>query len=318
VKVAGLSGAAPRALLAVVAAAAGLLILPSVHLYAQEGYTLIRSLVIPPTFYVGDRVELRLRIQPDKGRNAAAPLQLPRDPYLHFESVTVRKLDTEAEVRIIFESYAPGERELPPIRLGEVVLTGIKVRTASLVSSGHATLSEPKGQLFLPGSGLVLALLIAVLFGAPPLIFFSIRGARRLVSLLVDRREFERPWVRLRAALARLDRGEGYDDARGFYILVCDELRLYMSKRVVPDYLTATAREFAPLTERALPDLPQAKATIEVMRFADQVKFAGAEAGPETLTRDAGRVREAAEAIEARVRSEREAGRKGGVVHAQL
>ncbi len=316
--VAGLSGRAMRALFAVVAAAAALLALPSRHLAAQEGYTLIRSLVIPPTFYVGDRVELRLLIQPDKGRSVAAPQQLPRDPYLHIEGVTVRKLDTEAEVRILFESYAPGERELPAIRLGGVILTGLKVRTSSLISAGHTALSEPKGQLFLPGSGLVLALLIAVLFGVPPLVFCSIRGARRLVAHLVDRREFERPWVRLRAALARLDRGEGFDDARGFYILVCDELRLYMSKRVVPDYLTATAREFAPLTERALPNLPEVRATVEVMQFADSVKFAGMEAGPEILMRDAGRVRVAAEAIEARARSEREARRKGGVVHAQL
>lgn len=317
-RIARLSGTPFRALLVVVAIAAGILVLPSRHLAAQEGYTLIRSLVIPPTFYVGDRVELRLLIQPDKGRTVTAPQQLPRDPYLHVEAVTVRKLDTEDEIRITFESYAPGGRELPSIRLGNVTLTGLKVRTASLISAGHATLSEPKGQLFLPGSGLVLALLIAVLFGVPPLIFFSIRGARRLVAHLVDRREFERPWVRLRSALARLDHGEGYYDARGFYILVCDELRLYMSKRVVPDYLTATAREFAPLTERSLPDLPQAKATVEVMQFADRVKFAGMAAGPEIMMRDAGRVRAAAEAIEARARAAREAGRKGGVVHAQL
>ncbi len=309
---------AARAALAVIVAAAALLVLPSHHLFAQEGYTLVRTLVIPPTFYVGDRVELRLRIQPDKGRSVATPRQLPRDAYLRIDSVTVKRLDTEAEVRIFFASYAPGERELPPIRLGDITLTGIKVRTASLISSGHVTLSQPKGQLFLPGSGLLLALLVALLFGGPPLVVVSIRSARRMVAHLMDRREFERPWVRLRAALSRLDRGEGFDDARGFYIVVSDELRLYLSVRVAPDYLTATGREFAPLTERSLPDLPQARSTVEVMRFADQVKFAGLAAGPEAIARDAGRVREAAEAIEARARSEREARRRRGGAHAQL
>lgn len=306
-----------RGLAALALCAAVLLLLPARGLAAQGGYSVIRSIVIPPIFYVGDRAELRLRIQAEKGQRVAPPDRLPADPYLTIDQVVVNRLDGDFEVRIFFESYAPGENAIPPIRLGGITLTGLAVHTASLATGSHATLSEPKGQLFLPGSGLILALIVGGLLGLPTLLFVSIRAGRRLLALLVARREFARPWQRLRAALLRLERPEAYGDARAFYILVCDELRHYLGDRVAPDYLTATAREFAPLTARAFPDLPQANATVEVMSFADQVKFAGAEASEETMRRDAARVRQAAEAIEARFRALRDP--KGrGAAHVQL
>jgi len=287
--------------------------------YGQAGYSMVRSALLPPTFYVGDRVELRLQIQPDEGRRVAPPETLPQDPWIHVDQVALSQAGSQIQVRIFFESYAPGAHSLPPIRIGEVTLAGLSVTTASLVGSGKGGLSEPKGQLFLPGTGLLLALLIGLVFGLPPLLFFSIRAIRRLLSRLARRREFERPWRRFAQALEHLQSPEALRDSRSFYILLCDELRIYLSHRAHRGFLTATAREFTPLIERSFPTLTQVRETASVMSFGDQVKFAGIVAGSDHLSKDLAMVRAAASLIEERTRQElSEAHRRPGGADVKL
>ncbi len=287
-------------------------LLPAEALFAAPaGYVVIRSLVLPPTFYVGDRVELRVTIQPARGVDVHAPDSLPLDRWVHIDEVDVRKGPDGTEVSIFLEVYAPGRRALPPIRLGGITLGALSVEATSLASGGRPALSEPKGQLFLPGTGLALALLIGVVFGVPPLLYLSVRAGRGLSRRFRERREFERPWRRFGAVLERLARSEGYRDPRGFYILLCDELRLYLTARVHRDFLTATARELGPLLLGAL--APGAGGPVErlpeVVTFAEKVKFAGLEAGGDSLARDLEAVETAVGAIEARKRAEREAAR---------
>ena len=56
---------------------------------ADGSYTVEHVLFLPPTFYVGDLVELRIRIDVDPGTMPAEPSELPQPSWIHIRDVRV-------------------------------------------------------------------------------------------------------------------------------------------------------------------------------------------------------------------------------------
>ena len=93
---------------------------------AQPGYTVVESGTAPLRFYVGDPVELRLRVRVAAGAKAAelrAPAKMPSASWLDVQRVRVAPLGGgEWDVRIELVSFAPGPTPVPRLDLGAVAL----------------------------------------------------------------------------------------------------------------------------------------------------------------------------------------------------
>ena len=283
---------------------------------AGKPYTLSSSVTLPPDFYVGDHVELRVHLAVPTGSKREAPVKMPQTQWVRVDSIRLLRNPGSVELRIQLVSYAPGIVDVPPIDLGAFTVTGLTVRTASLLTEGGTTrLSDPKPQLLLPGTTFFLALLIAVLI-AVPLFFLLVVGrlAPRLAAMLEEHRA-RRPWNRLSQALTRLESAIGAVDAREFYIRLCEEIRRYLTSSLGRDFSSVTAREFARTAAGREIDAESSSSLAAILSFGDLVKFAGQPALLDERARDLGEARRCAQRLELQgrqVRAERQGSVKGG------
>ena len=272
------------------------------------GFSTLAAFTLPPTFYVGDKVELRIRLKLDSPGDLRVPAEMPHDQWIRVESISITQAKEYSVVHIYFASFAPGTRTFPDIDLGSVQLRGIRVTTTSLLSEGSTRLTDPKGQLLLPGSTLILGLAIALVVGLPLLLFVLYRRTRRKVAEIIENRRSRRPWRALKRALDALDREKPPRNPRRFYISLIDAIRRYLTVKFGSNFRTVTAREFDSVSTKTAVGPEAGSVLAEVLRFGDLVKFAGAPASEENLTGDLTRVREVIGAIEERAERDRSAG----------
>lgn len=277
------------------------------------GFVTLAAFTLPPTFYVGDRVELRIRLKVDGGRLLRSPAQMPSARWIHLDSIDVTDTKDYWVVHISFVSFAPGLRAFPPIALSAITLRGIHVTTASLVSEGKTRLTNPKGQLLLPGSMLILGVAIAFLIGLPLLVLFLFRRIRLGLTELFETRRLRRPWRKLTFALDALGAEKPPRNPRRFYITLVDEIRRYLTAKFESDFRSVTAKEFSSAVCAVGSEAAEGLASI--VSFAELVKFAGAGADEDTLRDDLMRARAIIAIVEAegerRARKPQETGHRG-------
>ena len=96
---------------------------------AAQGYSVLQTVFLPPRFYVGDRVELRMRLSTPAGTAVRAPETLPDSSGIEFQDITVNRRGNETEVRIVFYPFYPGTQDASAIDLGGITLSGVKIHT---------------------------------------------------------------------------------------------------------------------------------------------------------------------------------------------
>lgn len=262
------------------------------------GFKTLAAFTLPPTFYVGDRVELRIRVKIAPGTKLRAPAKMPTDRWITINSISISEGPDYSVIHIFFVSFAPGERALPPIDLGAITLRGIRVTTASLTKGGRARLSPPKGQLLLPGTTLIVGVIVALLIGLPLAFIFIFRRTRRALVAYIENYRARRPWRQLARALDELAKRKPPRDPRSFYIGLVDAVKGYLSAKSGRDFRAVTAREFSEAVGAAETLSAPAGDFAAIVAFGELVKFAGAEASEDNLERDLARVREITEAVE--------------------
>ncbi len=282
---------------------------------AGQDYVIEQQLFVPRRFYVGDRVELRLRIE--SAKRIVPPAELPKAAWISFHEISLHEREGEREVRIAFSSYYPGTQTLPPIDLGGFILSDLKIHTDSVLPKEGAELSGGRGQLLPPGTRLFFGILFAG--GALLLLIGLVAGpwsVRRVRGTLVRYREY-RPYRRFSRVLQDLAARNDQMDGRTFYIRLLDELRLYLSSRLGEDLRTATSGEIDLILKRGGPDGPEGGDGRDgafrddrmrnylpaVFRRGDAVKFGGAVSLPEQREAELVHLGEALREIE-RSRSE--------------
>lgn len=239
---------------------------------AAQEYSILQSFFLPPQYYVGDRVELRLRVVPEEELVLEGPGSLPKDDTVEYHDVSVKDMGREYQVLITFSSYAPGRQELPPLSLGDITLEGLRINTASLAEEGYSELQEPRPQAVIPSSRLILTLAAGLLLAVPLGGFFLYRilrdqGRRVLVWYQENRprRQMIRHLRNLKGRVLELDR-------RDFYSQFSVGLRKYLSLRLGRDCNSATTRELVQILRAALPP-HLAERFFSLFEVADLVKF---------------------------------------------
>ncbi len=258
---------------------------------AQSGYAVLESGTVPLRFYVGDPVELRLRVRLAAGAKAAelsAPGKLPSAPWLDVRRVRVAPLGGgEWDVRIELVSFAPGPARVPRLDLGGVALEDLRIQTASILEEKKADRpAPPREQLFVPGTALRLGTAAALVIGGPILAAWLAVRAVRLGRRVSRYRRLMLPWSRLQRALKRLRLRAARLAGREFYIELTSALRTYLERRHGLAATSATTRELGERLRVLAPSGDEREAADGLARLfarGDWVKFGGLPAEPAEL-----------------------------------
>jgi hypothetical protein len=269
-------------------------------LFAEARYTVESIQFIPPAYYVGDRVELRVVARSLGDIQVAPPRNFPDVPWGEFHDARIVPRDGNLDISIVFTPYQPGSQTIPNLRFGDIVLEGLRVSVRSLTDESFREPAPPRGTLLLPSTRLIISL-IAGFFIALPLAcaaaFVRLRPLLLRLALLYRER---RPYRKLRKELALLRGRIAETDSRRFYISLLDMVKTYMSRHGHTGCLASTTRELADSLEREFGDLPEKAAILEVFHFGDEVKFGGRKSTREKRLEDLSLVAEFSAGLENR------------------
>lgn len=233
----------------------------------------IETVFLPPRFYVGDRVELRLRLQVGEGTRLEPVTLVTEKEWLSVEEVQVApRGGGEAEVRIYFVSFYPGTTRLPELSLGDIRLADLDITTLSVLDRENGSrLRGPRGQLPLPGTRLKLAALLLAAVALPAGFYLLWRRLLAEARRLSSRRRRRRPYLRARRELRSLQQGLAGLDSRGFFIRLSRLLKAYLGERLALPVLSRTTRELAAASPRLSPGAWEE--VTAVLGLSDLAKF---------------------------------------------
>lgn len=239
---------------------------------------------IPPVFFVGDSVELKITVEADNPAAVTVPEILPDSNWIEIRDVYVEYGVNTVTVRALFTPFAPGTRTLPNLSLGALRLDAVKVHTQSVLAAAHEGAKRPRGQLVLPGTRLALAVVLALLASAPFLVY---SGSRFLWGCFIRSRDvflIHRPARRLRRVIKKLKTGTASESAAAWFSQLTDGLRDYLSERTGRDCRNSTTAEIGSMHEFSTVGCP-AERILNVLHNGDMVKFAGEPADQGSLER---------------------------------
>lgn len=233
-----------------------------------------RSVFIPPEYYMGDSVELRLQVELDDSEPLTVPSRIDSLEWVDIRDVQVHQKDSDAEIIIRFTSYSPGTRALPEMDFGPFILNDFKIYTNSLVQEGENELKGLRQQVLIPGSRLYFFLLALGVFILPYGGYFLLKILIKFLKVLFRRYHSSKPYRTISRILKKLDTNLERTSVRDFFITLSDALRVYLSARTGFDCKSATTSEISMLHGFGL-DQSLWTRLVAVLKRGDMVKFGG-------------------------------------------
>jgi len=244
-------------------------------LHAQD-FSSSQPILLPPQFYVGDRVEMRILVRVASGVALTVPKSLPESHWIVFHSITVTPHGSDSqEVRIDFTPYHPGTLPFPPIDLGRVVLRDLNIYVQPVLGNRQVSLRPPFQQLLVPNTRLIIGAVVGVILVVPLLWLGFYRIWRKQLAGFLEKLRENRPYRRLMKNLKQLGQNAGELTARDFYIALLSDLRIYLTRKTGVDCAALTTSEIEPLFPPLLLDESEHSTLVEIFRYGDLVKFAG-------------------------------------------
>lgn len=270
----------------------------SLPLSADGEYSVKQTFFLPPNYYVGDHVELRIRIKTDSNLLPAEPDVLPDTSWLDIHSIEVFSVSDEYDIRIQFTSYYPGTRALPAIKLGQIILDNIKIFTSSIIEDTNADFADVANPVLLPGTRLLLALFIGALLLGPILGVLLFRWGKKTAMIIRKRLLSKKPFKLFVRSIAMLGESGPALQSREFYISLVEVFRKYISLRLEIDILTSTTTELSFRLHERLRESSFIEGFSKKMHEFDMAKFGGKRVTKARRTKDIDSVMETAMIIE--------------------
>lgn len=253
---------------------------------ADPRYTVESSLFIPQSYYVGDRVELRVVLKTFGGLQAVPPRELPKLPWGELHEIRLNSAEARLEVRLVFTPFQPGTQTFPSLRLGDLAIEGLKVYVRSLVDEGRTDLAPPRGQLLLPSTKLIVGLVVGGFLALPLIGTFLLLWVRPRLRVLYARYQERRPYKRLQKFLHTLREQIQEIDGRRYYISLLEQMKIYLSHRGGGNCMAFTTREMEDYLFRSFDRREENERLLKIFVFGDEVKFGGRRASPEKKMED--------------------------------
>jgi hypothetical protein len=252
------------------------------YIQSQEIYSLETVTFLPPMYYVGDEVELRLKVIIQEDYELKETDQEIKNEWIDITKVYTlppRKRDGKKiyEVRIFFVSFKPGVLSLPDIPLGGLTLKDIEINTLSVFSGKEKIekLKPPRGQLELPYTWVKIGLIILLIVLISVLIVILIIFLPRWFFLVKKVYMKNFPIQRLRRGLAKLRRICGTLKPRVFFISLSGLIREYLNNRLLIPALTSTTAEISSISSASIMEKQVGQEVVKVLTLSDFVKFGG-------------------------------------------
>jgi len=256
-----------------------LLFLVGLPVFSQS--SLMESIFLPPRFFVGDRVELRLTYEFPPGMAVEPPAQPPVHAWIEIRKIEVKDRRApgrsgEVLVRIFFVSFFAGETVLPSLRLGDLDTGELLVTTESTLQFEQvASLRGPRGQLKLPLTWLRLLAFVAFGIGVPLLLLFLLRYGLRGYRRIREARIRRLPYLHVRKSLNQLAAGKSSIEGKSFFILLSLAIRRYLSERLSRPLMSVTTGEIGAYLREAGLEENVSQRIHQVLKAADLIKFSG-------------------------------------------
>ncbi|MFW5827496.1 MAG: hypothetical protein ACOCU4_05370 [Alkalispirochaeta sp.] len=230
---------------------------------------------LPQTYYVGDLVEARVVVRSSEDLDLSVPQTLPSTEWVDLREVSIVQRADGYEVRILFQPFFVGTRQLPAIDLGSFTVSGVSAVVSTLQSEeGELELQPVRDQLLLPGTRALIAAIILAVFGIPLVVVFTGGWITRHVAAFRERYRANRPYRTLQKRLKQLQTEMHELDGKGYYIRLVDITRSYLEGRYGIVFRSATTGELDRyLRKEGIPE-EQRQRLIELFQFGDLVKFA--------------------------------------------
>ncbi|SIQ64129.1 hypothetical protein SAMN05920897_11240 [Alkalispirochaeta americana] len=296
------------ALLALLCAGSGALCAQTPSSPTSASQAIAEVVFLPQTFYVGDMVEARVVVRTSETLNLTVPDPLPSSEAVTIHSVAIVHRADGFEARIVFQPFFTGTRQLPPLGLGALELSGISVLVSSLLQDGAGELAPIRDPLVLPGTHLLIALGLSAVILIPLLILVTGKGLRRWLRLLVQRYRENRPYRRISRNLRTLQADLTQIDGKEYYIRLLDEARVFFASHFSAPLRAATTGEMNGRLEQAGVPPEVREPLMEMFRFGDLVKFADHPVTMEDRQGDLERLRDLASRV---YRERRNPGKEG-------
>ncbi|MFA7566464.1 MAG: hypothetical protein WCY01_05505 [Alkalispirochaeta sp.] len=243
------------------------------YIHAQ---TISSVVFLPQTYYVGDRVEARVVVRGITINDIKLPDEKPRNSWVVVDSITPIQRADGVELRIQFQPFFRGTRELPRMDLGGVVLTGISPFVTTVFSeTEEPELASIRDQLLLPGTYFQFALVLVFIIAVPAVVFLAGGWGKRWALAIRVRYRENRPYRAFSRSMRALQNELTDLDGKTFYIRLLDICREYLDGRLGGGFRSATTGEMDRALRRAAVDEDERARIVTLFTFGDLVKFAG-------------------------------------------
>lgn len=261
------------------------LVLSSVLLFSQaavaQEYSIIETLFLPPLYYVGDQVELRVTLRSRFVSSITIPRELPQPSWGQIQDLRILDRGADRELRIRFVAFEPGTKTLPPLNLGPLVVADINVFVTSILNSGDQELRPLRSQILLPGTQAFIVLIIGGIVLVPLAWFFLFRTLRGSVQRIRRFYQEGKPYRRMQRNIRVMRSAADTVQGREFYIALLREIRAYLSERFQISAYSLTSGELATVFQHRLPEPEDREKLSKLFLHGDMVKFANL---PSTIT----------------------------------
>ncbi|MBN1411532.1 MAG: hypothetical protein JW969_11860 [Spirochaetales bacterium] len=255
-------------------------------LHAKENYTIESLNFLPHEFYVGDEVELRLKVKVAEGIAVGDPEgELPSGEWLEITR-TRRSVIREGicEISIYFVTYRPGVNYLPKIRFKDLALSSLEVDTRSILDNVKSDKLRPsRGQLELPDTYAKIIVNILLLVVVPLLLAGLGIFLYRVLIAFNRYRKTTGPYRKLKSACLKLLKKVDTINPRLFFITIIDLLKEYFSRRLLIPALCLTTGELTSFMQCSVFREETSQIISALLKRSDSVKFGGGNSTPGEL-----------------------------------
>ena len=257
-----------------------ILVLCSSPLFAQE-FTIMDSIFLPPRYYVGDPVEMRIVVRSRFADAMTIPPEIPQPSWGRIQDIRILERGLDREVRIRFTAFETGTKTLPPLNLGPLVFEDLSIFVTSLLPSTDIDVRGLRGQVLIPGTQVFIIAAIGLIILLPLLWYLVFRALLRGIKKLYQVYKDGKPFRRMQRQLKTLRNSADSIQGRDFYIALLQEIREYLSRRFAISAFSLTTQELGSVFQKYVPEEADRKTLNELFRHGDLVKFAHQ---PSTMT----------------------------------
>jgi len=243
-------------------------------LWAQSAeYKINNTMFLPPQFYVGDTVELRIHFTVSEDKELSLPAAMPELSWITIKGMELQKVRGFYELRVVFSSFQPGTRAFPSLDLGSVVIEGIRIHTTSVLQEGEEPFAQAFNPVNLPGTRLLLGFGSALLLFGPLILVIFGGKTLRILRDKFQLKQRRRPYRRFLKRMTELGNRMNKIERDEFYTILAREFRTYISQRLKKNFIPETTRETKKLLYKEFPSAGFLEPLFSILEYGDRIRF---------------------------------------------